>query len=211
MSRHRRKHLTRRWARSLRPIKFGQTRGGICAAALLVAAWQLAAPAAARQENPGYSENDFFRLDWEYDLSGGYGKITITNLHPNTSFLLLTPLEFTTFGLEFDEILIDRNTGRFDVEPIGNDFRYSLRGDLYVGPLLGNVRNIDVTFPSVGVGLQSTYLDYAGTGSATHGPFIIPPSSMNFVSIKAVVPEPSGAASLLLGAIVAGAVARRRS
>lgn len=199
-------------AYSLRPIDLGRTRGGIFVAMLLLAVWQLAATASARRQNPDYSENDFFRLDWSYDLSGGAGKIAITNNDPqNISFMSLNQLDFMTFGLEFDEIKIYGNSGWFEVEPIGDDFRYSLKYNLHIGFPLDNVVVIDVAFPSVGVDLESTALDYAGTGSATHGPFIIPPSSMSFVTIKAMVPEPSGAASLFMGAMLAAAAVRRRS
>ena len=214
MSRNRLKHFIGRWARTLRPIKFGQTRGGLLTAALLLAAWQLADTASARQANPGFSQNDFFRVDWDYDLAAGTGLINIRSRFrygERTTIVLLDDFDFMTFDQDFDSIHVRDSFTQFRVDPVGNDFQYS--PDPYLAFI--NEATIDVTFPTQGIELLDTGLDFGGHGyyaySTSFFPFVMPPSSMNFVSIKAVVPEPSGAASLLLGAIVAGAVTRRRS
>ena len=213
MPRSRLAHVTRQWARTLRPIRFGQSRGGFLTAALLVGVWQLADSASARQSNRGYSENEFFGVHWDYDLAAGTGQIHISGgypFFPRGTVFLLDDFDFTTFDQEFDSIHIRNNFTRFRVDPVGNDFRYS--PDPYLSFHTG--ASIDVTFPTEGIELVDTGLDYAGHGFYTNStqafPFVIPPSSMDFVSIKSIVPEPSGAASLLLGAIVAGAVSRRR-
>lgn len=201
-------------ARALSPIDLGQTKPGLLAAAVLLGLWQLGSTASARQTNPGHSENNYFRVDWDYDLAGGTGIISISEnlpFRPNTVFFLLDQFDFTTFGQEFDRISVWNNFSRFRVDPIGGDFRYS--PDPYLDFING--LTFSVEFPSEGLELVETGLDYEGHGyysnSTSFFSFLISPSSMNFVSIRAIVPEPSGAASLFLGAIVAGAVSRRRS
>lgn len=201
-------------ARALSPIDFGQTKPGLLAAAVLLGLWQLGSTASARQTNPGHSENNYFRVDWDYDLAGGTGIIRISEnlpFNPNTAIFLLDRFDFTTFGQKFDRIGVVENFSRFREDPVGDDFRYS--PDPYLHFI--NELTVFVEFPSEGLELVETGLDYEGHGyysnSTTFFPFAIPPSSMNFVSIRTVVPEPTGAVSLLLGAIVAGAASRRRA
>jgi hypothetical protein len=200
--------------RALSPIDLGQTKPGLLAAAVLLGLWQLGATASARQTNPGHSENNYFRVDWDYDLAGGTGLIRITEnlpFDPNTAVFLFDQFDFTTFGQKFDRIGVVENFSRFREDPIGDDFRYS--PDPYLHFING--LTVFVEFPSEGLKLVETGLDYEGHGyysqSTTFFPFVIPPSAMNFVSIRAIVPEPASALSLLLGAIVTGAVSRRRS
>lgn len=181
-----------------RPLMLAKTRGGLVAAVGLLAAWQFSSSAAADVMNPGYSKNEYFRLDWYYDLPRGSGHFTISSeAYPQ---MIVWQLEFMTLGVRFDTIHVAGEPAPFRVTPVGDDFEYSLLPSMYFDREL----RFDVTFPSTGVGLAESSL--TSTMSAVVGPFV-PRSSVDFVTIQ-TIPEPAAVSMLAVGA--AALLTRRR-
>jgi hypothetical protein len=191
---------------AIRPVALGRTRSGVLAAAVMLATWQLATPAAAQVANPGYSENEYFRLDWYYDLPNVWGEFTITKKHwPETFAVSLDEFTFRTFGMRFDYIRMNGGSSPFRRNQVGPDYEYSLGYSDRVR--VANEVEFEVWYPRVDVGVADTSVDYGGVASSVLGPLVIPSSSMDFVTVQAI-PAPAGAATLLLGA--AALLTRRR-
>ena len=198
-----------RFLHAIQPVELGQTPLGFLLAALMVLLWQTGRPALADPVNPGFSENDYFRLEWDYDLPAGTGTIRFTPDYEHGTYgLLLETADFTTKGLLFNSITIGGVPAPYSVVPLGSDlYKYFLLSDLqFAGPL-----DIDVTFPGFGVEPYSTGLGYEGTATASAfpSPLPIPPMTMNFVSIQ-TIPEPPAATALLAVVAAAGVYAGRR-
>lgn len=200
--------MTRKMLRGVQPVELGQSRGGFVVAAVLIAFWQLGGTAAADAVNPGFSENDFFRLEWEYDLSAGEGLWRITpdeDLSPINN--LLTDASFYTQGVTFDTIELDGEPAPFGAIDVGDGtFKYSLMLSAFA---LDRLFEFRVTFPRQNVGLYSTEFQYEGLLSAAVPAPMPVIGSMNFVTIQQI-PEPAGVALLGVGAAAAGAYAGRR-
>ena len=98
------------------PVSLGQSRAGFVLAALLVASWQLSTPAQADVASQGSSYNEYFRIEWNYDMDHGLGVI---RLAPWGEHLwrerVLEHGRFITAGLPFS-ILDD---GEFDHDVYG--------------------------------------------------------------------------------------------
>ena len=173
---------------------------------ILVFLWQASRPVMADIENPGYSENEFFRLDWEYDLEAGTGwfSITPTNDQYPRDFLLLQYVDFVS-GAPFDTYLDGHYPITYDVEPVGDGYRYTANN---VRHWLEYRKN-EVTFPTTEITLRESTFEFAGFTSAGMGAIPIPPSAMNFVTIDAV-PEPAAATMLGAGLVGLGLTARLR-
>lgn len=90
----------------LEPVVLGQTRTGFILAATMVLLWLMAQPALAEIPNSGYSENEYFRVDWEYDLTHGTGRLrfTRTELTAGADWMWLDNTTFTTAGIVFDQM-----------------------------------------------------------------------------------------------------------
>ena len=104
------------------PIQMAQTRRGLMLAALLILGWQSSQTVLAAVANPGFSENDFFRVEWDYDLANGVGQIRFRansegmtvfftdywglgpGLEHNWSTIWIDVLEFRTYGVSFDSV-----------------------------------------------------------------------------------------------------------
>ena len=193
---------------TVQPVELGQTPMGFLLAALMVLLWQTGRPALADPVNPGFSENDYFRVEWDYDLPAGTGTIRFT---PDPDYLadgvILETADFTTEGLLFNSIRIGEDPAPYGVIPLDDDlYQYLLVCDLRLG---NSSVDIDVTFPTVGIALRSTSLDYSGTTSAAGFPLLIWPAKMNFVSVR-TIPEPPAAAALAAALAAAGVYAGRR-
>ena len=198
----------RRLLHTIQPVELGQTPTGLLLAALVVFLWQVGQAALADPINPGFSENEYFRLEWDYDLPAGRGLIRFT---PDPDYLadgvILETADFTTGGLLFSSIKIGEDPAPYGVIPLeDNLLQYLLVCDMHLGD---SSVDIDVTFPSVGVDLYSTNLDYSGTTSAAGFPLLIWPAKMNFVSVR-TIPEPPAAAALAAALAAAGVYAGRR-
>ena len=209
----RRRRISSGFARIVQPVDWGQRRGGYWAAVLLLGVWQLAGSAPADEPNPGFSENDYFRLEWDYDLLAGTGLIKLT---PDPQWdhleLFLETYRFNTKGLLFDVFKLNGLPAPFDVSPIGDDlYEYALRPGSAIRFAAHSPAFMDVEFPAVGVGLYSTDVTYDGfVNSGAGGPLPIPLAGMNFVSIQ-TIPEPPAAAVLVAGAAAAVYARRRRN
>lgn len=192
--------------RAAEPVDLGQTRGGIVVAALLLVVWQVNTVAWSDVVNPGFSENDYFRLEWDYDLAAGAGTFILTpDDDPDILGIWLETAHFSTWGIPFDSITIDGQPAPFGFEHLGDDrYAYSLQSDMYFEDPLA----VDVTFPVTKIRLLSTQFDYDGMVSSVAGPFVMWPSSMNFVSIQQI-PQPAAVSLLGVGAAAAAAFMRR--
>jgi len=206
------------------PVELGQSRGGLVLAAVLIACWQLCAPvqAAPAPDASGFSENDYFRLEWDYDLDRGTGTIRFRALRDDGSWhyddILLDHTQFTTRGLPFSSILGDAGQPLFDPPTFAGMqgglplYAYDLLAPYYLGhpdyPM-----PIRVTYPTDGVELRATEFNFEGyrfTLSGVAGPgILIPPEPMAFVTIQPI-PEPAAAAALAAGAGALLATQRRR-
>lgn len=199
--------MMRKILRYVQPVELGQTRGGFVVAAILIALWQLGGTALADPLNPGFSENQFFRLEWEYEISAGKGLWRITpddDLDPDQN--LLTAASFITKEIVFDSITLNGAPAPFGVTPLGDEiYRYSLTNDI----VLDTVIELHVTYPQDNVGLCSTEFEYDGLLSAAlpKTPFL--PGAMNFVTIQQA-PEPAAVSLLGIGAAAAAAFASGR-
>jgi hypothetical protein len=210
----------RRFATGLRkacnPVALGQTRGGLVLAAVLIACWQLSVRTLA-QDAVGYSENDYFRLEWEYALDEGTGTIRLSGVG---DWLWRTGVvehgRFTTAGVTFDSNLWHGHDEEVFGPPTyqGNEegrpvYEYDLLNPLFL--CYGDVVQIDVTYPSEGVELRAAEFDYEGYTLSAPGPVIpIPPGEVPFATVQ-TIPEPSACATLGLGAAAIAAVLRRRN
>lgn len=189
-----------------RPLALGRSRTGLLSAAVLLAAWQLATPAAAQVANPGYSENEYFRLDWFYDLPHGRGEFKVTNKNPQEVIgVALDEFEFMTFGMRFDNIREIGGWSPFWREQIGPDYRYYLGYGETVRA--ADEVEYEVWYPTVDVAIANISVNYGGIASAVLGPITIPSSTMDFVTIQAI-PEPAAVSLLAVGA--AALLTRRR-
>ncbi len=191
---------------SPRPAALARTRPGLVAAAGLLAVWQLAAPAAAQVANPGYSENEYFRLDWYYDLPNGRGEFTLTNRNPQEVIAVaLDELEFWTFGMRFDDVRMNGGYSPLWRRQIGQDYLHYLSWP----PILRVAHEVEfeVWYPTVNVAVANTSIHYGGVASAILGPITIPSSTIDFVTIQAV-PDPAALSLLAVGA--AAMLTRRR-
>ncbi len=200
------------------PVALGQTRGGLVLAAVLITCWQLSATAYA-QSASGYSENDYFRLEWEYALDEGTGTIRMIGVGEWASWRtgVLEHGRFTTAGVTFDSILW--SWGGFDDEPYGPPiyqgyeegrpvFEYDLLNPISF--VDGSGVQIDLTYPTEGLELRATEFAYEGYTLSAGGPVIpIPPGEVPFATIQ-TIPEPSACATLGLGAAALAAALRRR-
>ncbi|MFQ5805456.1 MAG: hypothetical protein ACE5I3_03290 [Phycisphaerae bacterium] len=198
------------------PVTLGQTRGGVVLAAVLVACWQLSAPARAQVPPNGYSINDYSLLEWHYSLDDGTGTIRLRNWDDWPSHdLILEQARFTTAGVTFDSILDGHGNELFGPPTYVGDengrplFEYDLLDPITLEGL-NDPLEIEVTYPGQGVELRATGFGYEGRLSAVFGPILpIPPASMPFVTIQ-TIPEPPVLATLGLGTAALVTAQRRR-
>lgn len=216
----------RRSLRTFQPLVLGQIPLGFFVAASLVLLWQAGTPLRAAT-NSGFSEDEYIRIDWEYDLADGTGSFSFSNVNTNGYARFVDFLSFDTAGVALDSITQDLThydpvcpgmypgTPEFDdPAPGGTEngltlYSHKLRSGHALAlssdtiwPVLFNV-----TFPTVGVELRETAIEYAGRLSGMY-PLLIPQTNMDFVTIQSI-PEPSAIASMGLGG-AAGAARRRR-
>lgn len=202
-------HQTRNFRQLLDPINLGQTRAGFIIAAIFVACWQLGQTALADASNPGYSENEYFRVDWDYNFAAGTGVIIFSTDDPDLDIITLREADFLTHGARFNTIRIDGSGAPYTWRALVDEwYRYQLYHDIDFG--LYDPLQLDVTFEAGALKPLPTDLTYCGTvASAAPFPLVIPPSTMNFVTIQPI-PEPPGAAALAAVAMAASVFARRR-
>ena len=91
------KQTIRKSRRLAQPIILGQIPLGFYLAAGILFFWQLSQPALA-QVKTGSSQNQYFRVEWMYDLGQGTGLITFHSLYPNR-FIDLRDVRIQTVGV----------------------------------------------------------------------------------------------------------------
>ena len=183
------------YRRIVHPIQMAQTRGGLMLAAALILCWQSSQTVLAAVVNPGFSENDFFRLEWDYDLVNGTGQIRFgvnvdgmgnffadyLNLDDAGRFkelhVMLTALEFRTYGVPFDSVAsassrLFRNPTLINAPgdpPVYQYRKESAIGDSIFGYGSFSEEVFDVTFPTENIGLAESSLVCGGGLSAGYG------------------------------------------
>jgi len=205
--------------RACNPVSLGQSRGGFILAALLVACWQLSAPAQADVASEGFSCRGFLRLEWDYSLGSGTGTIRLLPWGLDDYFTpVLEHGRFTTAGLTFDSVEDDCWYSDIYGPPtyVGEEegrslFEYDFTDAVGLGSDNLSGVAIAVTFPTQGVELRATEFEYegywlSGTPGLVHR---IPPGDMPFVTIQ-TIPEPAAAVSLGLAAAALAATRRRQ-
>lgn len=226
MSRHRslvvRIHCRiRRFVRSVRPIRVGQTSSGLVVAAALILLWGLEQPVAAGTVT-GSSENQYFRLNWEYDLEAGAGGLQLLPKDiPGADRLYVDYAWFTTHGVRLWDGSHIRDNDWYGPEQVGTEngqsvYMYDRNGfyDL-TDPVTSAASFCFMTFPKTGVTLVPGQLNLWGRVTALDGTGMssivasFEPLVMDFVTVQAI-PEPGTIALMGVAAAVAGAVGKRR-
>ncbi|MBI9016085.1 MAG: PEP-CTERM sorting domain-containing protein [Phycisphaerae bacterium] len=96
------------WHGFINPIRLGQRSIGFVFAAFMVFLWFGYSTANAAVSAQGFSENEFFKLEWDYDLSNGTGLITLTRPAPfiptQVDQILLRELTFITKDVELESL-----------------------------------------------------------------------------------------------------------
>lgn len=180
----------------VRPIRLGQTPQGFLLGAMLVFCWQVAQSVAGTISSSGFSENDFFRLEWDYDLANGTGQIRLSvnddgladfvlrrfsSGEPQDVSIFMRKLKFSTEGVPLDSIALGSSDPFGDPTSIvlsGVPIRYDYEAPnpnlSAFEPLFLLTSNqsgssqavIDVTFPTENIALMETTMRYGGTLSA---------------------------------------------
>lgn len=223
----------RRLARRIGPIRFGQTSAGLLVAAALILLWGLERPAVAVPlAATGSNENEFFVLEWNYDLDGGVGSLIVTpkTIVPSPGS---DPAPVRLWGMEF----LTRGA-MLMTEPSGARNYLGRGGRMVDGTPIFTHRLLDrETWEGIGLsGIATFGFRFFGTAVASSAmgvplpvrlattqmvcqPYTYdsrdgsytwyPESSLEFVTVEAV-PEPATIALAGLGAAAVGAVAGRR-
>jgi len=212
----------RRMMRICRPLHLGQVPAGFFLAAGLILLFQFARPAKAVTAS-GYSENDYFRIDWEYDLTAGTGILSLSTDHPE-DYVNLDTFRFFTLGMTFTGIT-DRNgitqfadpslTGQIDGKSL---YQYDLKANNSID-IFGNsnrtpAKIFDLTFAPQSAELYATQVNCAGLLSGFAGLLsganaVLMSTEMEFVSIQSI-PEPATLVTLGVGAAMAAASLKRK-
>jgi len=201
------------------PVVLGQTKAGLAIAAVAILGWQLSGTARAQVPAQGSSENDYFRLEWEYDLTGGtalYRFVLSDDLDQDKDSLWLFG-QFDADGRAMDLLSRDSNSQWYDDSGSfpASAFGFLPTGDYGMKALLGRYQGataeVRVAFDPTDVELVQSEFEYCGAlsasipmGAPSHTDFS---DSMEFVTIQ-TIPEPNTIALLGLGA--AGAAFGRR-
>ena len=180
------------YRRIIHPIQMAQTRGGLVLAVALILCWQSSQTVLAAVANPGFSENDFFRLEWDYDLANGTGQIRFRpnidgmgeffadywglspELEHRSSFIQLDMVEFRSYGIPFDSVTMGGNPTLIDTPGEPTIYQYREDGaspnSYFFADSFGGYSEmvIDVTFPMENIGLVDSSLGYGGVLSAAY-------------------------------------------
>ena len=194
-------------------VAWGQTRPGVLVAVGLITLWLGSAPLRAGEiQAIGFTEDEYVRIDWRYDLADGWGLITFSpkpRQGRETVATALRQLDLITYGLNYETA----------AGPIGGLLETTLDlGDLQLGGAYHHAITSAVplptflvtTFPKQGVELTESTLDYLADGAPANSaliPSTILTNALDFVTIRQI-PEP-GALSLG-GALAVMGLGRRR-
>ena len=209
----------RRFVRSHRPVRLGQSRTGFLLAAALVFLWYCERPAqAAVMTESGFTQDEYLRVEWEYNLEAGTGLLRLLPM-PNSPDRRLSTLhraDFESFGVAFDDIRAD---DAFYSQPILVGFesgharyRYELINQIGLSQNWSQPTTIALAFPPQGTVLYSTDFEYSGLAVDTLSALPMLPvlraALSSFVSIRSM-PEPTTGILALAGGAAALAGARR--
>ena len=193
---------------TFQPIELGQTKIGFVLAAAMVVLWLFAAPArAAQQVVIGSSQDEFLRVDWEYDLDHGRGLLFFSRSyeHPHLVLANLHSLNFLTVNASLGSIRGPIDIAERAVFDIGDDLQvhsYGFFGSAVIPAL------VTFTFPTERIGVSDAQISYAGEvepwGWYQEG-------MLDFVSVRAIPEPPTAATAALMSAAAAGRRRRRRS
>ena len=208
------RRFTRKLRRWFDPVELGQTRGGLFLAAVIIAGWQLCAPVRA-ESSFGVSENDYFRLDWYYDLDAGWGTMGLMRICGWPYELILDDVSFVTGGAPFEWIKCDGNDAFGPPTLVGNQqgiplYEYDALGPFSLVPSMSACRMF-LRFDTENAALRETELRYQGYGLSAGGGLGVPFTSdpLPFVTIQ-TIPEPAAVATAALGAAALAALNRKR-
>ena len=201
------RHACKRWNQVFhQPVRIAQTRRGLLLAACLVLLSQLHRDVmAGHLSNPGSTQSTYYRVEWEYDLAMGAGRISliVNDDQPDEFLAFFDPLSFRTKGVELTNIEATRPNDPSGPLAITGGVSGVMDGlDLYSyeippagAPLAYRIDDrVDVTFdfPTDQVGLWDSELSAVVILSAA-----VPPiegafsQDIQFLSVQRTVPEPA--------------------
>lgn len=216
--------MSKKWIRrflvTCEPIGLGQTSSGFILAAVLVFLWLVARPIEATAAPiVGYSEDQYLRIDWEWDLAAGRGTLSFTRKRDSDYYIHdFMQLGFITAGLDFDSrtgSLGDHFLPGQDIGEVGGRSLFQQGFSPYdstsaIAFPYALTAIADVTFSSEGVEVFETDISYEALLFHEYNSSMrLASNTLDFVSIQ-TIPEPATAAGLLLGGAGAVAAMRRR-
>ena len=210
-------------AKVLSPIKLGQSSQGILFSIVMILLWFGTMRVGAAALVQGSSANDSFKIDWEYDLVNGLGKITFIQPmgteYPYSRYVLLDSFSFTTVGVELtmsetNETLFSRSevgtiNGQtiyqydIDSDELDNYVEFSFDSYYFFGS-----EEISFSFPTDDIQITTTKASYKGMDMLSGAAPLALLGEMDFASVQ-VVPEPTTVGMLGLGAMLAAARSRK--
>jgi hypothetical protein len=227
-------NMKKAWMRRLRricqPMILGQRSLGFWMAAILIFCWQGTRTAQAALSPQGFSENDYFKLDWDYDLSAGTGIIWISSKLPqypiSPDFMEFSAMSLYTRGMTLNSIINNDDSGFNAPVNIGTENGKTLYEYAYAKPYPDNWLSaisffkdffsekkvqIEVTFPTAGVGLYDSKMDYSGQYfNSALGMVILAEQQIPFVSVE-MIPEPAAIALLGIGGLAGATLTSRNN
>lgn len=204
--------LARKLRKTLNPVNVGQTRAGLVAVAVLIAGWQLSAPARAEIAS-GSSSNEYFRIEWLYDMDGGTGWMSLERADGHWwPEYLIDNARFVTAGRPFEEMSWEEYEVFGPPVLIGNEhgiplYEYRALAPISVPDAYDDPFEIKLRFDPENAELRATELRYDAYAMSGFG-IPLPTTHLPFVTVQ-TIPEPAAAATLAIAAAALAATRRR--
>jgi hypothetical protein len=209
--------LARKLHKTFNPVNLGQTRGGLFAAAVIIAGWQLSAPVRADIAS-GSSSNEYFRLEWSYDTYDGTGWTRLDLVDDyGWGNMIMEDVRFTTAGTPFESLTYGWQHLDVFGPPtlVGHEgglplYEYEALGPFVFPCFEAYPIEIDIRFDPENAELRVTELrndTYWASSSGGIG-IPVPASPLPFVTIQ-TIPEPAAVATMALAAAALAATRRR--
>jgi hypothetical protein len=207
--------MRRKWYRKVRrirrnfdPVILGQTKAGFILAAALVAFWLVGTEAHAALDNPGSAENQYFKLEWSYDLAHGNGNFILGIKNPAEGNIYdnikINAFRFNTLGRHITSIQEATGIPTTFYPPTIFEIANQHYNDIVVFPSVQfhadsqTHLQFNMTFQTTGVALLPTQICVSGYHT------MVPALVMDFLTVQ-TIPEPTSVTNLFLGAV--GAIA----